>query len=87
MTKENLRYPRLLVCEGHDSASTYGKTAENIEQFDNLCVSPIDLRFLENYKYSLAKTFIENKAKFHKKSCGNKFSELKLKRAQKRLKK
>ena len=76
VTKENLRYPGLLVCEGHDSASTYGKIAANIEQFD--------LRFLENDRYSLAKTFIKNKATFHKKSCGNKFSELKLERAKKR---
>ena len=62
------------------------KIAENIEQFENLPVSPINLRFLENDKSILAKTFIENKAKFHK-SCGNKFSDLKLELVQKRLKK
>ena len=85
VTKENLRCPGLLVHEGHDSASTYGKIAENIGQFENLSVSPINLRFHENNKSSLAKTFIENKAKFHE-SCGNKFCDLKLERALKCLK-
>ena len=66
-----------MVREGDDSASTDGKIAENIEQLENLPVSPINLRFLENDKSSLAKTFIVNKAKFHK-SCGSKFSDLKL---------
>ena len=47
---------------GHDLASTSRKFAENIEQFENLRVLPINLRFLENDKCSLAKTFIENKA-------------------------
>ena len=67
-------------------ASTYGKITENIKQFENLRVSPIELRFLENDKSGFAKTFIENKAKFRK-SCSNKFSDLKLERAQKRFKK
>ena len=53
---------------------------------ENLPVSPINLRFLENDKSFLAKTFIENKAKFHR-FCGNKFSDLKLERAQKSVKK
>ena len=70
MTKKNLRCPGLLVHKGHDSGSTNGKIAEHIEQFENLRVSKIDLRFLENDKSSLAKTFIGSKAKFHK-SCGN----------------
>ena len=87
VTKDNLRCPWLLVGEGHDSAvSIDRKVAKNIEQFENLRVSPIDLRFLENDKSSLVKTFIKNKTKFHK-SCGNKFSDLKSERAQKRLKK
>ena len=86
MTKENLKCPGLLVREGHDSASIYGKIAENIKQFENLPVSPTNLRFLENDKSILVKTFIENKAKLHK-SCGNKFSDLKLERVQKRLQK
>ena len=53
---------------------------------ENLPVSPINLRFLENDKSIFAKTFIENKAKFHR-FCGNKFSDLKLERAQKSVKK
>ena len=77
VTKENSRCPGLLVREGHDFISTYGKTAENIEQTSS--VLPINLRFLENDKSILAKTFIENKAKFYK-SCGNKFNYLKLER-------
>ena len=81
MTKENLRYPGLLVREGHDLAPTYGKIAGNIEQFENLHILPINLRFLESDKSSLAKTLIENKAKFYKSY------DLKLERAQKRLKK
>ena len=80
MTKENLRYPGLLLCEGQDSAATYGKIAENIKQFENLCVWTINLRFLENDKSSLTKTFTETKAKLHK-SCGNKFSDLELEKA------
>ena len=86
VTKGNLRCFGLLVREGHDSASTYWKIAQNIEQFENLYVSQINLRFLENDKSSLAKTCIGNKAKFHK-YCGNKFSDLKLERARKRLNK
>ena len=46
VTKESLRCPGLLVREGYDSASTYAKIAENIEQFENLPVFPINLRFL-----------------------------------------
>ena len=60
--------------KGHDSVPTDGKILEHIEQFEDLHVSSIHLRFLEKDKSSLTKTFIENKAKFHK-SCGNKFSD------------
>ena len=44
--------------EGPDSASNYGKILENIKQFENLRISPIDLRFMESHKSSSAKTFI-----------------------------
>lgn len=53
-----MRCAEILVREGPDSASNYGKILENIKQFENLRISPIDLRFLESHKSSSAKTFI-----------------------------
>ena len=71
---------------GYDSGSPYGKIAENIKPFEKLLVSTIDLRFLKTDKSSLTKAFIKNKARFHK-ACGNKFSDLKLEKSEKRLNK
>ena len=59
VTKENLRCPGLLVRDmtRHLLMEKLLKTGDEVERFENLRVSPIDLRFLENDKSSLAKAY------------------------------
>ena len=59
------------------------KIATNIEKFELLGESPISIQFDVVDKDTLSKYFIKNNGKFHK-SCNNKFSDLKLERAEKR---
>ena len=84
-TNENLRCPGSLVREKHDPKVVYEKIAKNIREFKKIDALPIDL-YLDEGNDNLGKLFIENSAKFHK-SCTNMFSDMKLERALKRVKK
>ena len=84
-TKENLRCPGSLVKEKHDPKVVYEKIAKNIREFEKIDALPIDL-YLDEGNDNLGKLFKENSAKFHK-SCTNIFSDMKLERALKRVKK
>ena len=70
--------------KNHNANATYTKIATNIERFDRLDQSPIALQFQEIDKKLLTKLFIKNDAKFHK-SCTNQFSDMKIERAEKKL--
>ena len=70
--------------KNHDANATDTKITANIEIFERLDESPIALQFQEIDKKLLTKLFIKNDAKFHK-SCTNQFSDMKIERAEKRL--
>ena len=70
--------------KNHNANATYTKIATNIERFDRLDQSPIALQFQEIDKKLLTKLFLKNDAKFHK-SCTNQFSDMKIERAEKKL--
>ena len=83
-TSENLICPGSVKRKNHDSKSTYEKIANNIEKFEGINQSPISIQFVAVDKGTLAEDLIQNNGKFHK-SCSNKFSDLKLERAEKRF--
>ena len=85
-TKESLVCPGSIERKHHDPKSTYDKIATNIEKFELLGESPISIQFDDVDKDTLSEYFIKNNGKFHK-SCNNKFSDLKLERAEKRSRK
>ena len=80
-----MRCPGSLVREKHDPKVVYEKIAKNIREFKKNDALPTDL-YLDEGNDNLGKLFTENSAKFHK-SCTNMFSDMKLERPLKRVKK
>ena len=82
-TKEKLFCPAGIKRENHEPLETYEKVLSNISRFRELDCLPCSLSLPEDLSY--ASVLLDNGAKFHK-QCSNKFNDLKLDRAEKRVK-
>lgn len=82
-TKEKLRCP--LDSKQEDADSWYDTLCTNVAQFHELGGLPVENSLItpDSSSKDLANLFRENQAKWHK-SCRNKFSKLRLERAEKR---